>query len=173
MVKKISAIWEEIISENRGGAPWLTISNVLTVLRILLVPVIVVGISHHLWSFVFVLFLVAGLTDMLDGYLARWLNEQTTLGACLDPIADKILPLQPENRSSMLLAVSRTGPSGVPIVVGQGKCSAMAMVDMVVTGHHAGCSQWYALSAALKPKYPSSRVKTDPFIAAIATIKSS
>jgi len=90
MVKKISAIWKEIISENQDCVSWITISNFLTIIRILLVPIIVFGISNHFWSFVFVLFLVAGLTDVLDGHLARWLDEQTTLGACLDPIADKI-----------------------------------------------------------------------------------
>lgn len=87
MVKKISKMWKEIALEGR----WLTISNLLTVLRILLIPIIIFGIANHLWTFVFFLFLFAGVTDVLDGQLARWLDEQTVLGACLDPIADKLL----------------------------------------------------------------------------------
>jgi len=70
---------------------WLTISNMVTFLRILLVPFIVAGIVRGSWLPVFILLVAAAITDVLDGYLARWLNEQTALGACLDPIADKIL----------------------------------------------------------------------------------
>ncbi|MBU1008262.1 CDP-alcohol phosphatidyltransferase family protein [Candidatus Dependentiae bacterium] len=87
MVREISKMYGNIVREGR----WLTISNALTFLRILLVPIIVLGIANHLWTVVFFLLLFAGLTDVLDGYLARRLNEQTVLGACLDPIADKFL----------------------------------------------------------------------------------
>jgi cardiolipin synthase len=70
---------------------WLNFSNGLTFLRILLVPFIIVGIVNRSWIVVFFLLLAAGLTDFFDGYLARKLGEQTDLGRCLDPIADKIL----------------------------------------------------------------------------------
>ncbi len=70
---------------------WLTISNFLTFSRILVTPVIVVGIFYQSWKLVFVLYLFAGLTDLVDGYLARLLNQETFLGKALDPVADKIL----------------------------------------------------------------------------------
>jgi cardiolipin synthase len=70
---------------------WFTLSNGLTVLRILLTPFIVMGIVQRSWTAVFCLLLVAALTDFFDGHLARWRNEQTALGTYLDPIADKIL----------------------------------------------------------------------------------
>lgn len=69
----------------------LTISTWLTLGRIALVPAIVVAMVTHQWGVAFGLFVVASITDVLDGNVARWRNEQTFLGACLDPIADKLL----------------------------------------------------------------------------------
>lgn len=71
----------------------LTISNLLTVLRIFLTPFIVAGILGHRWVLAFILFFIAALTDLLDGYFARVLSKCTAIGASLDPIADKILLL--------------------------------------------------------------------------------
>jgi cardiolipin synthase len=70
---------------------WLTLSNGLTFLRIVLTPFIVMGIVQRSWGVVFGLLLVAALSDFFDGHLARWRGEQTVLGTYLDPIADKIL----------------------------------------------------------------------------------
>ena len=67
------------------------ISNLLTISRIFIAPFIVLGIFYNYWYLVFFLLVVAGLTDFFDGYLARKFNQGTVLGACLDPIADKIL----------------------------------------------------------------------------------
>ena len=72
----------------------LNIPNLLTLLRILLIPFIFVVYlidadwSNQLATFIFV---VAALTDWLDGYLARRLNQYTTFGAFLDPVADKLI----------------------------------------------------------------------------------
>jgi Phosphatidylglycerophosphate synthase len=63
----------------------------LTLLRIVLVPVIVIAMTNQQWGNAFFWFLIAALTDTFDGALARWWNDETVLGACLDPIADKIL----------------------------------------------------------------------------------
>jgi CDP-diacylglycerol--glycerol-3-phosphate 3-phosphatidyltransferase len=71
----------------------LTIPNILTFLRILLIPVIV-GVFYapieHANLIACTLFALAALTDWLDGYLARKLNQTTPFGAFLDPVADKI-----------------------------------------------------------------------------------
>lgn len=69
---------------------WFTVANFLTLLRIILIPFIVYGIIHAKWLYVFILFFTATITDLLDGYLARKLNQYTKLGAYLDPIADKL-----------------------------------------------------------------------------------
>jgi len=69
----------------------MNIPNVLTILRLLLVPVLVILLIQKSFTKAFVLFVVCGLTDALDGFIARLLNQKTVLGAYLDPIADKAL----------------------------------------------------------------------------------
>lgn len=71
----------------------MTLSTGLTVLRIALVPLLVGAMIMSHWNLAFWLLVAAAVTDVLDGYLARVRNEQTYLGACLDPIADKFLLL--------------------------------------------------------------------------------
>ncbi|MCL4558524.1 MAG: CDP-alcohol phosphatidyltransferase family protein [Deltaproteobacteria bacterium] len=69
----------------------MNIPNLLTLLRIILVPVIVIFLIQGLFLKALIAFIVAALSDMLDGFLARILHQQTALGAYLDPIADKAL----------------------------------------------------------------------------------
>ena len=71
----------------------ITLPTLVTLLRILLVPFIVKAIFEHQWGTAFVLFLIAAVTDTIDGNLARFLGEQTLFGAVLDPVADKFLLL--------------------------------------------------------------------------------
>jgi cardiolipin synthase len=71
----------------------ITISTLLTLMRIVLTPAIVGAMVLHYWGMAGFLFTIAAITDLLDGNIARWRGEQTLLGACLDPIADKILIL--------------------------------------------------------------------------------
>jgi cardiolipin synthase (CMP-forming) len=69
----------------------LTAPNQLTLLRMMFVPFIVINLvgGHYRWALT--LFVLAGLSDGLDGLLARTLKQQTVLGQYLDPIADKLL----------------------------------------------------------------------------------
>jgi cardiolipin synthase len=69
----------------------MNIPNFLSLLRIILVPVIVIFLIQDEYAKALIVFTVAGLTDALDGTLARLMNKQTELGAFLDPLADKIL----------------------------------------------------------------------------------
>ncbi len=68
-----------------------TLANILTLLRIVLTPFLAMAIMHRSWTMALSLLLIAGITDVLDGYLARLFGESTLLGQCLDPIADKFL----------------------------------------------------------------------------------
>jgi len=70
---------------------WWTVSNFLTIGRILLTPFIVVSIYATEWKKAFILFVISAATDLFDGYLARFLKQETYLGKLLDPIADKLL----------------------------------------------------------------------------------
>src|SRR3989338_7947065 len=65
--------------------------NQLTLLRLVFIPFVILSIVVGQYGTAFVLVLIAGVSDVLDGVLARRLGQQTTLGTYLDPIADKLL----------------------------------------------------------------------------------
>jgi cardiolipin synthase (CMP-forming) len=69
----------------------LTVANQLTILRIMLVPAFVLLVVYGYLGWSLVAFLVAGVTDALDGLIARRAGQRTSLGAWLDPMADKLL----------------------------------------------------------------------------------
>ena len=69
----------------------MNIPNFLSLLRIILVPVFIIFLIQESYTNALVTFVLAGLTDVFDGILARVMNKQTKLGSFLDPIADKIL----------------------------------------------------------------------------------
>lgn len=69
----------------------MTLANLITVFRFLLVPAVVWALASDnvIWALIF--FVTAGLSDAIDGFVARHFNQRTELGAYLDPMADKIL----------------------------------------------------------------------------------
>ena len=81
----------------------MNLANKLTIFRIILVPIMVIipflGIQGELFSIpityliIDLIFIIASITDKLDGYIARSRNQVTTFGKFLDPLADKILVL--------------------------------------------------------------------------------
>lgn len=91
----------------------LTAPNQLTLLRMIFVPFVVIELvdGHYFWALV--LFVVAGLSDGLDGLLARRLKQQTQLGQYLDPIADKLLL----STMFLVLSILRNIPWKYTIVV--------------------------------------------------------
>ena len=101
----------------------MNLPNKLTVLRIILVPIMVIlayipfesnflNISTNMWL-INIIFIVASITDSLDGNLARKNNQITTFGKFLDPLADKILVI-----SAMLILVEQQLlPAFIPIII--------------------------------------------------------
>ena len=70
--------------------------NILTILRILMTPLFIYFLfwgNGHGYTIALAIFLLAGLTDIVDGWLARALGVESKLGKILDPLADKILVL--------------------------------------------------------------------------------
>jgi cardiolipin synthase (CMP-forming) len=65
--------------------------NLLTLLRLIFIPFIIIAVQQQRYLVALGIFVVAGITDGLDGLLARAFNQKTTLGQYLDPIADKLL----------------------------------------------------------------------------------
>lgn len=109
----------------------INLPNVLTLSRILLIPVFVVLFStptpeRSLWAAS--VFVIAAVTDLLDGYLARRRSQVTKLGRLLDPIADKLLIL-----------------SGLFLLVGLGQVPAW--VAIVITGREVAVTGIRAIAA--------------------------
>ncbi len=69
----------------------LTAPNQLTLLRMLFLPFIIINLVDRHYEWALILFILAGLSDGLDGFIARRFHQQTILGQYLDPIADKLL----------------------------------------------------------------------------------
>ncbi|MGH9595516.1 MAG: CDP-alcohol phosphatidyltransferase family protein [Edaphobacter sp.] len=65
--------------------------NLLTLMRLFIIPFLIITILDGNYRVSFALFIFAGISDALDGLLARWLSQKTTLGQYLDPIADKLM----------------------------------------------------------------------------------
>jgi cardiolipin synthase len=69
----------------------LTTANQLTILRIVFIPVFIILLSYGRTGAALAIFVLAGLTDALDGIIARRFGQKTSLGSVLDPLADKLL----------------------------------------------------------------------------------
>jgi cardiolipin synthase (CMP-forming) len=69
----------------------LTLPNIITIARLCGVPVLIWALIERDWTLAFAIFVVAGLSDAVDGVIARRWNQQSELGLYLDPIADKVL----------------------------------------------------------------------------------
>ncbi len=91
----------------------LNVPNVLTLARILLTPLFIICMIKGAYQAALAIFILAGVTDGLDGLLARMLNQRTSLGAYLDPVADKVLLIS----AFVTLAIQRMIPAWLTVVV--------------------------------------------------------
>jgi cardiolipin synthase len=91
----------------------LSAPNQLTLLRMIFLPFIVINLVKHDFKWALALFILAGMSDGLDGLLARTLHQQTLLGQYLDPIADKLLM----STMFLVLSIERTIPWKYTVVV--------------------------------------------------------
>ncbi len=80
-----------LVKTATAGKSRVNLPNIITLGRILLVPVIVWAIASNQMTIAFVIFVVAGVSDAIDGFLAKRFNMTTEIGALLDPVADKAL----------------------------------------------------------------------------------
>lgn len=69
----------------------INIPNILTVTRILLTPLFVILLIKNHFTHALIVFTLAGISDGIDGFIARYFNQRTVMGSYLDPIADKFL----------------------------------------------------------------------------------
>jgi cardiolipin synthase len=93
----------------------ITLPNILTVFRMVLVPVFVTLLFYQRFILALIVFVVAGLTDGLDGLLARRFDQRSHLGTILDPIADKLLLVSAFIVLSMRSVFPPPVPSHLPV----------------------------------------------------------
>ena len=91
----------------------MTIPNLITIARLIMVPIVIVMIMQQRWAAAFILFVVAGVSDAVDGFIARQFNMKSEFGAYIDPLADKSLLVS----IYVSLAVVGAIPSWLAIVV--------------------------------------------------------
>jgi cardiolipin synthase len=85
----------------------------MTLIRVLLIPLFVIFIINKLFGWALITFAVAGITDGIDGMIARITHKRTELGAYLDPIADKLLLIA----AYVTLAIIEILPSWLAVIV--------------------------------------------------------
>jgi cardiolipin synthase len=91
----------------------MNLPNILTLIRVLLIPVFVILIINKLFDWALITFACAGITDGIDGLIARITHQRTELGAYLDPIADKLLI----SAAFITLAIIEMLPSWLAVIV--------------------------------------------------------
>jgi len=91
----------------------MNLPNILTLIRVLLIPVFVILIMNHSLGWALFIFALAGITDGADGLIARLTRQRTELGAYLDPIADKLLL----SSAFITLAIFELLPSWLTVIV--------------------------------------------------------
>ncbi|HSC76975.1 MAG TPA: CDP-alcohol phosphatidyltransferase family protein [Candidatus Acidoferrales bacterium] len=107
-----------------------TLANQFTILRLALVPFFVLAVLDGRYGWALALLVIAGLSDFLDGLLARWLKQRTPLGSYLDPIADKLLL----STSFVVLAVAHNVPWTLTILVLSRDVLMIAVALVIIIG---------------------------------------
>jgi cardiolipin synthase len=111
----------------------MNLPNLLTLTRILMIPFFVIFIINRRFEWALITFVIAGITDGIDGLLARITHQRTELGAYLDPIADKLLLFS----AFITLAIVEIIPSWlVVIVVTRDIIILVGFLVMVLISYH-------------------------------------
>lgn len=134
----------------------MNLANKLTIFRIILVPIMmlipILGLQGELWGIPLtyiimdIIFILASLTDKLDGYIARSRNQITTFGKFLDPIADKILVIV----AMLILVEANKIPYWIPaiVVIREFMVSGYRLVAVGKEGKVIAASFWGKLKTA-------------------------
>jgi cardiolipin synthase len=111
----------------------MNLPNILTLTRVLMIPFFVIFIINKHFGWALITFLIAGITDGIDGLIARITHQRTELGAYLDPIADKLLLFS----AFITLAIIEVIPSWlVVIVITRDIIILVGFLVMLLTSYH-------------------------------------
>ncbi len=104
---------ETIMSTRLAPQGSLTIPNLITLIRIVLTPLFIICLIQGRYRQALKIFVLAGVSDLADGLIARWWQQKSRLGSYLDPAADKLLM----SSSFVTLSISHLIPSWLTVVV--------------------------------------------------------
>jgi len=111
----------------------MNLPNILTLTRVLMIPFFVIFIINKHFGWALITFVIAGITDGVDGLIARITHQRTELGAYLDPIADKLLLFS----AFITLAIVEVIPSWlVVIVITRDVIILVGFLVMLLTNYH-------------------------------------
>ena len=111
----------------------MNLPNMLTLTRVLMIPFFVIFIMDKHFGYALITFVIAGITDGIDGLIARITHQRTELGAYLDPIADKLLLFS----AFITLAIVEIIPSWLAvIVITRDVIILVGFLVMLLTGYH-------------------------------------
>jgi cardiolipin synthase len=111
----------------------MNLPNILTLTRVLMIPFFVIFIINKHFGWALITFVIAGITDGVDGLIARITHQRTELGAYLDPIADKLLLFS----AFITLAIIEVIPSWlVVIVITRDVIILVGFLVMFLTNYH-------------------------------------
>lgn len=110
----------------------INVPNSLTLIRVLLTPLFAIFLIKRLLDFALLIFAIAALTDGVDGLVARLFRQKTTLGAFLDPAADKLLLVT----AFVTLAIQEVIPSWLTVIIITREVLILSGVALfTITGH--------------------------------------
>ncbi|MBW1973996.1 MAG: CDP-alcohol phosphatidyltransferase family protein [Deltaproteobacteria bacterium] len=138
----------------------MTVPNILTVIRILLTPLLVWLLLDGRMSSALCVFFVAGVTDGLDGFIARTFNQKSRLGTYLDPLADKLLL----DTTFILLAYLHIIPTWLTIIVVSRDAIIVLGVFLFFLNH---------IYFEVKPSLPSKLTTLSQILTALVALSSS
>ena len=140
-------------------------------MRLFIIPFLVIEILDGHYRMAFALFILAGISDALDGLLARWLSQKTTLGQYLDPIADKLL------LSTLFVVLTHVGliPRYVTVLVFSRDLGILLISTLLFAdGYAAGLSAqsvWQAEYAGADCGLDCGALREDLCSAQLATLR--
>ena len=128
-----------------GGGP-LNIPNVITALRFVLVPIFGYYLFTQQFIIAGILFIVGGITDVLDGYIARRFNMITSWGKLADPLADKLMQI---TALIILTYLNRIPISILIVVTAKESFMALGSISLYAKEKHIVSANWYGKLATV------------------------
>lgn len=152
------------------------IPNALTILRFVLIPFIIISLIHNNYMGAFIILTISGLTDVLDGFIARKFNLISNFGKLMDPLADKLTQLT----VLATLAFKSIIPVWMIIVLAIKECTMIAGASFLYGKELVVSSKWYgklatvlfyiAIVSSLSIRYFALDLHFDIFIYYLALI---